>query len=111
MVGVSVLAVIGVILIVYISTTNFGSSPSLVSRSYLSNTPKLIPAVAPRVTAQQSNNGQEIKHVVPLNQIVSGGPPPDGIPSIDNPKFVSVADPSKFLQDSDLVLCLRILYA
>ena len=25
----------------------------------------------------------EDKHTVPLDQIVSGGPPPDGIPSID----------------------------
>ena len=32
----------------------------------------------------------EEKHIVPLDQIVSGGPPPDGIPSIDSPKFVSV---------------------
>jgi len=103
-VGVSAIAVIGVILIVYISTINFGSSPSSVSRTYLSNNPKLIPAVAPGIAAQQSNNGQEIKHIVPLDQIVSGGPPPDGIPSIDNPKFVSVVDASKFLQDSDLVL-------
>jgi len=91
-----------VILIVYISTTNLGSSPSSVSRTYLSNTPKLIP-VATGVAAQQSNNGQEIKHIVPLDRIVSGGPPPNGIP-IDNPKFVSVADANKFLQDSDLVL-------
>lgn len=103
LVGVFTTAVIGVILIVYIST-NFGSSPSSVSRTYTSNTPKLVPGVAPGVAAQQSNNGQEIKHIVPLDQIVSGGPPPDGIPSIDNPEFVSVADASKFLQDSDLVL-------
>jgi len=100
----SAIGITGVIFIVYISTTNFGSSPSLVSRTDLSNTPKLIPAVAPGITAQQTNNGQEIKHVVPLDQIVSGGPPPDGIPSIDNPKFVSVVDASKFLKDSDLIL-------
>jgi hypothetical protein len=29
---------------------------------------------------------------------VSGGPPPDGIPSIDNPKFISVQEASKFLR-------------
>lgn len=28
------------------------------------------------------------KHTVPLDEIMSGGPPKDGIPSIDNPKFV-----------------------
>lgn len=32
------------------------------------------------------------RHFVPLDQIVSGGPPPDGIPAIDNPKFVPAKD-------------------
>jgi Protein of unknown function (DUF3179) len=50
----------------------------------------------------------EEKHIVPLDQIVSGGPPPDGIPSIDSPKFVSVDDGNKFLKDSDKVLGINI---
>jgi len=41
--------------------------------------------------------------LVPLGQIVSGGPPPDGIPSIDHPKFVSV-DKVDFLSDSEAVI-------
>ena len=41
--------------------------------------------------------GQEIKHTVPLDKIVSGGPPQDGIPSIDNPKFQSVQEAGKIL--------------
>lgn len=32
-----------------------------------------------------SASAQEENSIVPLDQIVSGGPPPDGIPSIDNP--------------------------
>jgi hypothetical protein len=56
LIGVPAIAVIGVILIIYISTSYFGSSPSSVSKIYLSNTPKLI-SVAPGVAAQQSNNG------------------------------------------------------
>jgi hypothetical protein len=56
----------------------------------------------------QEQEEQEQNHIVPLDQIVSGGPPPDGIPSIDNPKFVSVQDASSFLSDSDLVLGLNI---
>ena len=47
--------------------------------------------------------GQEIKHTVPLDKIVSGGPPQDGIPSIDNPKFQSVQEADKILEDSELV--------
>jgi hypothetical protein len=46
------------------------------------------------------------KAIVRLDQIVSGGPPRDGIPSIDNPEFVSASDAR--LQDSDLVLGLDI---
>ncbi|MDR4492029.1 MAG: DUF3179 domain-containing protein [Candidatus Nitrosocosmicus sp.] len=48
------------------------------------------------------------KSIVPLDQIVSGGPPPDGIPSIDNPQFVSVENAESFMDDSDLVLGVDI---
>ena len=67
-----------------------------------------MPGVAPVATGQQSNSSQQIKHIVPLDQIVSGGPPPDGIPSIDNPKFISVVEAGKFLKESDLVVGLTI---
>jgi hypothetical protein len=50
----------------------------------------------------------EEKHIVPLDQLVSGGPPPDGIPSIDSPKFNSVNDGNKFLGDSDKVVGINI---
>jgi hypothetical protein len=51
---------------------------------------------------------EEIKSIVPLDQIVSGGPPPDGIPSIDNPKFTSVKEADKILEDSELVVGLNV---
>jgi hypothetical protein len=50
----------------------------------------------------------EEKHTVPLDQIVSGGPPPDGIRSIDSPKFVSAEEANEILQDSDLVVGLDV---
>jgi hypothetical protein len=50
----------------------------------------------------------EEKHIVPLDQIVSGGPPPDGIPSIDSPKFISIDGGNKFLGDSDKVVGINI---
>src|SRR5438067_4704813 len=80
LVGISAIGIIGVILVVYMSTNNFGSSPASFSISYFSITPKLISGLAPGAAGQQSDNGQQIKHIVPLDQIVSGGPPPDGIP-------------------------------
>ena len=48
------------------------------------------------------------KHSVPLNEILGGGPPKDGIPSIDNPKFVSITEASKSLNDSEPGIALDI---
>ncbi|MBI2642673.1 MAG: DUF3179 domain-containing protein [Candidatus Wildermuthbacteria bacterium] len=36
--------------------------------------------------------GSDVKSSVPAQEIISGGPPKDGIPPIDNPKFVSIAE-------------------
>lgn len=38
-----------------------------------------------------------VKHSVPLKEIVGGGPSKDGIPSIDNPKFISFKESDKLL--------------
>ena len=51
---------------------------------------------------------EDEKSIIPLDQIVSGGPPPDGIPSIDNPKFMSVKEADQILGDSELVVGLSI---
>jgi hypothetical protein len=48
------------------------------------------------------------KHSVPLDEFVGGGPPKDGIPSIDEPKFVSVADADDFLADREPVAVLEL---
>lgn len=44
---------------------------------------------------------------IDASKILSGGPPKDGIPSIDNPKFWTVGEASKFLKDDDVVLGLE----
>ncbi|MCH7568609.1 MAG: DUF3179 domain-containing protein [Nanoarchaeota archaeon] len=47
-----------------------------------------------------------IKYIVDPSKIRGGGPPKDGIPSIDNPKFVSVAEADEWIQDNELVLAI-----
>jgi len=42
-----------------------------------------------------------VKHSIPLDELIGGGPPKDGIPSIDNPKFVSVQEANKWLGDKE----------
>ena len=48
-----------------------------------------------------------IKHLIPLDKIKGGGPPKDGIPSIDNPIFADISN-SNFMSDSDVVIGLEI---
>jgi len=48
------------------------------------------------------------KALVPLQEIRPGGPPPDGIPAIDRPQFVSVKEASKWLDDQEPVLAFSL---
>lgn len=45
--------------------------------------------------------------MVPLDQIRSGGPPPDGIPPIDDPQFESVAEAGEWLEPQEPVLLVE----
>ena len=47
-------------------------------------------------------------HSVDMSEIMSGGPPKDGIPAIDKPKFVSLVDASDWLHPREPVIALRI---
>ena len=68
----------------------------------IANTDNFNPVSISRTEKEGENN------IVPLDQIVSGGPPPDGIPSIDDPKFISVQEANGRLEDSELILGLNI---
>lgn len=46
--------------------------------------------------------------LVPLAEIISGGPPPDGIPPIDDPVFLDVADDLEILDPAEPVVALEI---
>ncbi len=48
------------------------------------------------------------KHTVPLEEIVSGGPPKDGIPAIDRPTFVSVSDADRWIDDREPVVVVSL---
>lgn len=45
---------------------------------------------------------------VEWGEILSGGPPKDGIPAIDRPRFVSVAEARGWLRDHEPVIVLRV---
>jgi hypothetical protein len=108
-----VISIVIVVAMITISRTNsinsssFSDTIPLNKGNLISSSPFLI---GQSNAQKQEEEQQELeqKHIVPLDQIVNGGPPPDGIPSIDNPKFVNIQQAANFLSDSDLVLGVNI---
>jgi hypothetical protein len=47
-----------------------------------------------------------VKYIVHPSKLLSGGPPPDGIPSIDNPQYISVLAADAWIDDDELVTVL-----
>ena len=64
------------------------------------------PAPAPEEEYDIKTDASGTKYIVDPAKIVGGGPPKDGIPSIDNPKFVSVAEADQWIQDNELVITI-----
>ncbi|MGF1670569.1 MAG: DUF3179 domain-containing protein [Balneolaceae bacterium] len=48
------------------------------------------------------------KKNIDLNELMRGGPPKDGIPSIDNPKFITSGEASSWLRDKEPVVLVEI---
>lgn len=48
------------------------------------------------------------KTTIDLDEIMSGGPPKDGIPAIDDPRFVSIKDAANWLGDHEPVIVLEM---
>jgi hypothetical protein len=64
-----------------------------------------VPTPAPPQTEYEiKTDPSGMKYVVDPDKIVGGGPPKDGIPSIDNPRFVSLQEADKWIEDNELVL-------
>jgi Protein of unknown function (DUF3179) len=64
--------------------------------------------VAANVAAAGSLRTDTTKALVPLDEIISGGPPPDGIPAIDRPAFVAPAAADGWLGAKEPVIALEL---
>lgn len=60
----------------------------------------------PKSNSQQP--GAEPKPLIPLDEILDGGPGKDGIPSIDHPKFISLAEANSQFQTDGPGLVVQI---
>ena len=94
-------SVIGIVLVVLAISFQIASTPEVT----------IVVPVSPvsgsvsSVLSIMETNG--VKHNIPLDKIRGGGPPKDGIPSIDSPVFAEISD-SQFMSDSDTVIGLVI---
>jgi hypothetical protein len=74
-----------------------------------SKLPTTIPTTTPTTSPPQDEyeiktDPSGVKYIVDPDKIVGGGPPKDGIPSIDNPKYVSLEEADQWIGDDELVL-------
>lgn len=65
-----------------------------------------VPVPAPEKVYDIKTDASGTKYIVNPAKIMGGGPPKDGIPSIDNPKFVTVVEADQWIQDNELVITI-----
>jgi hypothetical protein len=74
--------------------------------------PKVLPDLLPEEPAPLGAENQFStdfsRHTVSYRDVLSGGPPKDGIPAIDNPLFINVDEADEYLQDLEPVIFLQI---
>jgi hypothetical protein len=67
------------------------------------STPELLSPEDPPSGAEQEFNTDFTIHIIPYSEILSGGPPKDGIPAIDTPQFIPVGEADAWLEDLEPV--------
>ena len=68
---------------------------------------ELLPEEDPPAGAAAQFSTDFSRHIVPYSEILSGGPPKDGIPAIDAPQFVSVAEADAWLEAQEPVILVE----
>jgi hypothetical protein len=70
--------------------------------------PRPTPEDPPPVRAKQEFSTDFSKHSVPYSEIMSGGPPKDGIPPIDFPLYVSIDEADEWLEPVEPVILVQV---
>ncbi|MCI0551141.1 MAG: DUF3179 domain-containing protein [Anaerolineae bacterium] len=74
-------------------------------------TPTLLPLLSgesPPARAESEFKTDFRKHSVPYSEILSGGPPKDGIPALKDPQFVSVSEADAWLKPAEPVILVQV---
>jgi Protein of unknown function (DUF3179) len=71
-------------------------------------TPTFLPDEPPPARAQSEFKTDFSKHSVLYSEILSGGPPKDGIPALKDPQFVSVSEADTWLKPAEPVILVEV---
>jgi len=71
-------------------------------------TPTFLPDEPPPARAQSEFKTDFSKHSVLYSEILSGGPPKDGIPALKDPQFVSVSEADTWLKPTEPVILVEV---
>ena len=74
----------------------------------ITETPILLPTESPPSRAEREFTTDFNKHSVPYSEILSGGPPKDGIPALKEPQFVSVSEADAWLKPAEPVILVQV---
>ena len=69
--------------------------------------PELLDEEPPPRGAIQQFRTDFSRHTIPYGEVLSGGPPKDGIPAIDNPRFVTVEEAAEWLGAQEPVVLVE----
>lgn len=95
---------VGAILIAVIGTgIGFALSQTTEPSNALVADPSIVDVINGRAVRETSTG---IRYIVEPGMIIAGGPTKDGIPSIDQPQFVSQQEADQWIADDELVLVL-----
>jgi hypothetical protein len=112
----TILSVLAVVLVVTacvgpaVDPTGRGGGAPLVSEPEVEQ-PLTATALPPAATQTPTNTAAANPTptpLVPLSEIISGGPPPDGIPPIDEPKYVAISGADEWLAGREPVIAVEI---
>jgi len=68
----------------------------------------LLPPETPPPGAEREFSTDFSRHTVSYREVFSGGPPKDGIPAIDAPRFVSVSEADEWLRPLEPVVLVQV---
>ena len=83
-------------------------APTLPTSAVTAASPALLPDEPPPARAAAEFKTDFSRHTVAYDEILSGGPSKDGIPAIDNPKFVSVDEANAWLKPQEPVVFVQV---